>query len=54
MAKGMVEFRNSLTKEQRRKLDQMHQQMMRSGMGSDTMRDSVPNHYEHHPDTSGT
>ena len=54
MAKGMVEFRNSLTTEQRRKLDQMHQQMLCGGIGSETMRDSAPNHYEQHPDSSGT
>ena len=54
MAKGMVEFRESLTAEQRQKLDQMHQQMMRGGMGSDTMPDSAPSHTEHHPDSSGS
>ena len=32
MAKGMIEFRKSLTPAQRQKLDQMHQQMMQSGM----------------------
>ena len=32
MAKGMIEFRKSLTPTQRQKLDQMHQQMMQSGM----------------------
>lgn len=53
MAKGMVEFRNSLTTEQRRKFDQMHQQLMRGGMGSDTMPDSASKHYEHHPDSTG-
>ena len=45
MAKGMVEFRNSLTTEQRRKLDQIHQQIMRGGMGSRTAPDSTPNHF---------
>jgi Spy/CpxP family protein refolding chaperone len=54
MAKGMVEFRESLTAEQRRKLDQMHQQMMRGAMGSDTMPDSAQSHTEHHPDSSGS
>ena len=44
MAKGMVEFRESLTAEQRRKFDQMHQQMMRGAVGSDTMPDSAPSH----------
>ena len=32
MAKGMIEFRKSLTPAQRQKLDQMHQQMMQGGM----------------------
>jgi Spy/CpxP family protein refolding chaperone len=32
MAKGMLEFRKSLTPTQRQKLDQMHQQMMQGGM----------------------
>lgn len=32
MAKGMIEFRKDLTPEQRQKLDEMHQQMMRGGM----------------------
>ena len=32
MAKGMIEFRKSLTPAQRQKLDEMHQQMMQHGM----------------------
>ena len=32
MAKGMIEFRKTLTPAQRQKLDQMHQQMMQGGM----------------------
>ena len=51
MAKGMVEFRNSLTAEQRRKLDQLHQQMMRGGMGSGTVPDSTPDQFQHQPES---